>query len=98
AGLVTGVRTCAFPISHVLLPGSAAVRGGAGPFRCADTAIDALLARLLSKGARPPDLVAKMAGGARMFASYGNGSGGIGGQNVLRERTSVVQGIGAAGD
>src|SRR5436309_13279569 len=61
-------------LAHVMLPESDGVSGCVGDFWCADTAIDALLARLLGRGVVPGDLVAKMAGGARMFAMYANGS------------------------
>jgi chemotaxis protein CheD len=69
-------------VAHVMLPDSADVRGRSGPFQCADTAIATLLARLQSRGARPQDLVAKMVGGAQMFA--GDNGAGIGKQNVTR--------------
>jgi len=70
-------------LAHVMLPESDGVSGCVGDYWCADTAIDALLARLLSRGAAPADLVAKMAGGARMFATYGNGSPAVGARNIL---------------
>src|SRR3954467_9726235 len=70
-------------LAHVMLPESDGVSGCVGDYWCADTAIDALLARLLGRGVVPGDLVAKMAGGARMFATYGNGSPAIGVRNVL---------------
>jgi chemotaxis protein CheD len=74
-------------LAHIMLPDSASVQEEmngteAVPYRCADTAIAALLDGLRGKGARLQDLVAKMVGGARMFATYGNGSAGIGGQNI----------------
>jgi chemotaxis protein CheD len=68
--------------AHVMLPFSKGVYRRLGAFQCADTAIAALLAGLRGRGSCPADLVAKIAGGARMFSVYENGSPGIGRQNV----------------
>src|ERR1700730_10530533 len=54
-------------VAHIMLPDSASVRGPRGSYHCADTAIVVLREGLRSRGAHPDDLVAKMAGGARMF-------------------------------
>src|SRR5436305_5321486 len=78
-------------LAHVMLPESDGVSGRVGDYWCADTAIDALLARLLSRGVVPGDLVAKMAGGARMFAAYGNDSPAVGARNILSVRRILAR-------
>ena len=65
-----------------MLPYSSAVYVACGPFQFADTAIATLLGGLEQLGSRPQDLVAKIAGGASMFASYTDSSTGIGAQNI----------------
>lgn len=52
-------------------------------YQYADTAIAALLKEMLNKGAARQNIEAKMAGGARMFASYEENSKSIGEQNIL---------------
>lgn len=54
-------------------------------YQCADTAIAALLEGMLGNGVTPQELVAKIAGGARMFSSYENSAAdrSIGEHNVL---------------
>ena len=75
-------------LAHIMLPDSAAVHHlieAGGPrrnFRCADTAIAALIGELLARGSSRQDLVAKMAGGARMFSLYDNENPGVGCQNI----------------
>ena len=69
-------------LAHVMLPGPGGAAGGAQVFRCGDTAVAPLLEGLRGRGARPRDLVAKIAGGARMFSTYGSGCDGIGAQNL----------------
>jgi chemotaxis protein CheD len=56
-------------LAHVLLPAplSSAHRGAAGKY--ADTAIAAMIGGILESGGRRERLVAKLAGGAHMFAS-----------------------------
>lgn len=56
-------------MAHVVLPDSTGRSGTPGKF--ADTAIPHLLELLRAAGASPAGLVAKMAGGASMFASGG---------------------------
>jgi len=77
-------------MAHVMLPDSAALPEPVGPFVCADTAVGALLGGLLGQGSLLQDLVAKIVGGAGMFAAYGSESSGIGGQN-LRAVRDILQ-------
>jgi chemotaxis protein CheD len=77
-------RRKAGAMAHVMLPDSAALRESAGCYQCADTAINLLLAGLQYQGSLLQDLVAKIAGGARMFSTYDVGTNGIGSQNIRR--------------
>jgi chemotaxis protein CheD len=81
-------------LAHVMLPDSARVHGSRPPYHCADTALAALLEELRNHRARQHELVAKIVGGAQMFASYNNGSAGIGAENLrsikdLLEREAI---------
>lgn len=59
---------------HVMLPSSEiAKEGSLNVAKYADTAVPSLYQRLLEQGASPKRLVAKMAGGAQMFAFSGGG-------------------------
>lgn len=78
-------------MAHIMLPGSSEYRhkkSGGGeselfaPYYCADTAISALLEELQNNGAQAQNIIAKMAGGARMFPTYNGTETGIGGQNI----------------
>ena len=69
-------------MAHIMLPGSNSVNGRGFPYHHADTAIVTLLGKLRSMGAAQPDMVAKMAGGARMFLCSDDSAPGIGKQNV----------------
>lgn len=52
------------------------------PFQYADTGIEALLREMLGKGASIKNMVAKMAGGARMFEYYKDKEISIGEMNI----------------
>lgn len=52
---------------HVMLPDSTSIRNNSNVAKFADSGIDELLKRVLAKGARRQNLVAKIAGGAKMF-------------------------------
>ena len=60
-------------------------------YRCADTAIAALLEGLQSEGATLRDIVAKMAGGARMFSDYQGPDTGVGAENILSIRQNLTK-------
>lgn len=70
-------------LAHIMLPDSASLNGRYAPYRCADTAIQSLIRGLLSRGAKRRDVVAKMAGGARMFSDNEISGTAIGEQNLL---------------
>lgn len=70
-------------LAHVMLPDSNNVNRRPTPYQCVDTAIAALLDEMRKKGAILRDIAAKLAGGARMFASDKGSSTGIGEQNIV---------------
>lgn len=55
-----------------MLPDSTAIRNNSNIAKFADTGIDDLLRRVLEIGADRRRLIAKIAGGAQMFAFYSN--------------------------
>lgn len=61
-------------MAHVMLPSSAIAREGQlNLAKYADTALPILLNKMRNLGASPARMVAKMAGGAQMFAFAGSG-------------------------
>lgn len=55
-------------LAHIMLPDSTKVRNNSNLAKFADTGIDVLIQQMLQKGAAKARLVAKIAGGAQMFA------------------------------
>lgn len=55
-------------LAHIMLPDSTKVRNNSNLAKFADTGIDVLIQQMLLKGAVKDRLVAKIAGGAQMFA------------------------------
>ncbi|MCL2740561.1 MAG: chemotaxis protein CheD [Oscillospiraceae bacterium] len=55
-------------MAHIMLPDSKHVRDGVNKAKFADTAVEALVGEMLGLGARKGHMVAKLAGGAQMFA------------------------------
>lgn len=55
-------------MAHVMLPDSTSIRNNSNVAKFADSGIEELLKRVLAKGARRQNLVAKIAGGAQMFS------------------------------
>ncbi|MCI6811547.1 MAG: chemotaxis protein CheD [Lachnospiraceae bacterium] len=53
---------------HAMLPDSTSIRNNSNVAKFVDSGIDELLKRVLAKGARRQNLVAKIAGGAQMFS------------------------------
>lgn len=70
-------------LAHIMLPDSTQIRSNANVAKFADTGIDELVKRLEQKGISKNRLVAKIAGGAQMFAfSSGNSMLCVGKRNV----------------
>lgn len=55
-------------MAHIMLPDSSKVRNNSNAAKFADTGLDELLKRVVAAGAQKTALVAKIAGGAQMFA------------------------------
>ncbi|MBO5209200.1 MAG: chemotaxis protein CheD [Lachnospiraceae bacterium] len=55
-------------LAHVMLPDSTAIRNNSNIPKFADTGIEELVRKVVAKGASRTRLVAKIAGGAQMFA------------------------------
>lgn len=55
-------------LAHVMLPDSTSIRNNSNIPKFADTGIEELVKRVVAKGANRSRLVAKIAGGAQMFA------------------------------
>jgi len=78
-------------LAHVLLPEPASGREG-GPARFATTAVPALLKAVESAGATRARVIAKMAGGASMFAGLSNnGIAAIGQRNAAAVRRTLEE-------
>src|SRR5688572_15593339 len=56
-------------LAHVLLPSQGMSRVRGEPGRFAQTAVPALIERLIARGARAPMIAARLVGGASMFTS-----------------------------
>ena len=70
-------------LAHIMLPDSTQIRSNENVAKFADTGIDALIAMLAKKGVSKTRLVAKIAGGAKMFATTGASNiGNIGARNA----------------
>ena len=61
-------QACAGAMAHILLPSRSLARDTTNPAKFPETAVPLLVARLTQIGADPRRLVAKLAGGASMFA------------------------------
>ncbi|MCK7488718.1 MAG: hypothetical protein MZU97_26880 [Bacillus subtilis] len=53
--------------SYIVLPDSSINKGELNPCKYADSAVPELLCRVTQAGAKKPNLIVKMAGGAQMF-------------------------------
>ncbi len=75
---------------HCMLPDSTQIRNNSNPAKFADTGIDELIRQMVALGANRNRLVAKIAGGAQMFAmSSGNESLRVGERNALAARNKL---------
>ncbi len=76
-------------LSHIMLPSSSAGRDNQ-PYRYADTAIVILVKRMVAAGADQRRLTAKIAGGARMFATFTDSNlSNIGQRNVASVKETL---------
>jgi chemotaxis protein CheD len=71
-------------MSHIMLPMAFNQKDHLTPGKFADTAIASMVSEMSLRGIMPYKLVAKMAGGADMFAGRFKGGGGlIGARNIM---------------
>lgn len=59
-------------LAHIMLPDSNAIKNNTNIPKFADTGIEELVKQMVAKGCNKSKLVAKIAGGAQMFAFQGN--------------------------
>ena len=70
-------------LAHIMLPDSKEIKNNSNVPKFADTGIDELIKQIVAKGANKSRLVAKIAGGAQMFAfNSGNATMRVGERNV----------------
>ena len=81
-------------LAHVMLPDSTAIRNNDNIAKFADTGIKELISRLEKEGLSKSSLVAKIAGGAQMFAfNTNNNMLQVGMRNAEAART-ILRGLG----
>ena len=79
-------------LAHVMLPDSTSIRNNANIAKFADTGIDELIRRVVEAGASKSRLVAKIAGGAKMFEVSGTSDmGRIGDRNAEAARKKLAE-------
>lgn len=77
---------------HVMLPDSTKILNNENKAKFADTGIDALITKMLTIGADRKSLIAKIAGGAQMFAfTSNNDMMRIGDRNVEATKLKLAQ-------
>ena len=79
-------------LAHIMLPDSKQMRNNSNIAKFADTGIEELVKRVVKAGANKGRLVAKIAGGARMFEVKGvSGIGIVGERNAVASRAKLKQ-------
>ena len=85
-------QACAGAMAHILLPSQSLARDTTNPARFPETAVPLLVERLTTLGAEPRRLVAKLAGGASMFAQLMTpGTIQMGERNIVAAREALRQ-------
>jgi len=94
------LRAGAGAMAHVLLPSKSLARDISNPAKFPETAVPFLIERLKALGADPRRLVAKLAGGASMFAQLMTPSSiQMGERNVVAARKALrAAGVPVAGE
>jgi len=78
-------------LAHVLLPSPALSRRAHNPAKCPQTAVPLLLEQMARRGASPPRIIARIAGGASMFASLSApGTINMGERNIVATRNALM--------
>lgn len=79
-------------LAHIMLPSSKELTKSNPSFKFADIAIPELVARMEKMGASRLRMKAKIAGGAKMFATSENSAmGNIGGRNVAAVKMALLK-------
>lgn len=90
AVIVHDPKSCVGGLAHVVLPSQSLSRAGTNPARSADTAIPLLAAQMVEHGATPNRIVARLVGGASMFADLlATGTVHIGERNIVACRLAL---------
>ena len=77
-------------LAHIMLPDSTAIKNNSNIAKFADTGIEELLNQMIKMGARKNKIVAKIAGGAKMFQmSGGSIVGNVGERNAESSRETL---------
>lgn len=81
-------------LAHIMLPDSTQIKNNTNLAKFADTGIDLLIERMIGNGAKVQRMVAKIAGGAQMFAfQHMDENMRIGARNIqaVKERLSYYK-------
>lgn len=79
-------------LAHIMLPDSTQMRNNSNIAKFADTGIEELIKRVTAAGANKRRLVAKIAGGAKMFQVSGLSTvGNVGERNALASKAKLKQ-------
>lgn len=79
-------------LAHIMLPDSTQMRNNTNIAKFADTGIEELVKRMVSAGAGKSRLVAKIAGGAKMFEVSGMSAiGNVGQRNAEASKAKLKQ-------
>lgn len=79
-------------LAHIMLPDSTKIRNNSNIAKFADTGIDELIRRVTAAGAIKSRLVAKIAGGARMFEVSGlSDVGNVGARNAEASKQKLKE-------
>ncbi len=85
--MVYDPQACAGAMAHILLPSKSLARDSTNPAKFPETAVPLLVQRLAALGGEPRRLLAKLAGGASMFAQLMTpGSVQMGERNIVAAR------------
>ncbi|MDD6038395.1 MAG: chemotaxis protein CheD [bacterium] len=79
-------------LAHIMLPDSTKIKNNTNIAKFADTGIEELVRQMIAEGASKARLVAKIAGGAKMFEVSGTTSvGNIGEKNAVASKDKLKQ-------